>query len=94
MGLEERCAHLPGEVSGGELQRAAIARALVAEPAVLLADEPTGNLDSAAGERVLMDIRRAVDELGRTVILVTHDAKAAAYADRIERLLDGRFQSS
>jgi putative ABC transport system ATP-binding protein len=94
LGLQDRRSHLPAEVSGGELQRAAIARALVAEPAVLLADEPTGNLDSAAGERVLIDMRRAVDEMGRTVILVTHDAKAAAYADRIERMLDGRFHSS
>jgi ABC-type lipoprotein export system ATPase subunit len=92
--LYERRSHLPAEVSGGELQRAAIARALVAAPAVLLADEPTGNLDSAAGERVMIDIRRTVDEMGRSVILVTHDAKAAAYADRIERLLDGRFVST
>jgi putative ABC transport system ATP-binding protein len=90
--LSDRCEHVPSEISGGELQRAAIARALVAQPAVLLADEPTGNLDSAAGERVLLDMRRAVDELGRTIVLVTHDARAAAYADRIERLLDGRFQ--
>jgi len=92
--LGERLKHLPAEVSGGELQRAAIARALVASPTVLLADEPTGNLDSAAGERVLMEIRRTVDEMGRSVILVTHDPKAAAYADRIERLLDGRFVSA
>ncbi len=91
--LGTRRDHLPSEVSGGELQRAAIARALVATPAVLLADEPTGNLDSAAGERVLLDMRRTVDEMGRTVILVTHDPKAAAYADRIERLLDGRFEA-
>ena len=94
MGLYDRRYHRPTEVSGGELQRAAIARALVAEPAVVLADEPTGNLDSLAGERVLIDMRRAVDELGRTVILVTHDAKAAAYANRIERLLDGSFEGT
>lgn len=92
VGLYERRAHLPAEVSGGELQRAAIARALVAEPAILLADEPTGNLDSVTGERVMLDIRRAVDEQGRTVILVTHDAIAAAYADRIARLRDGAFE--
>ena len=92
LGLGNRCDHLPSEISGGELQRAAIARALVAAPAVLLADEPTGNLDSAAGERVLLDMRKTVDDMGRTVILVTHDSKAAAYADRIERLLDGRFE--
>jgi putative ABC transport system ATP-binding protein len=93
-GLADRGDHLPAEVSGGELQRAAVARALVAEPAVLLADEPTGNLDSYAGERVLLDMRRAADELRRTVILVTHDAKAAAYADRIVRLLDGAVVSA
>jgi putative ABC transport system ATP-binding protein len=89
LGLWERRHHMPTEVSGGELQRAAIARALVMEPAVLLADEPTGNLDSAAGDRVLEDMRRAADELGRTIILITHDGRAAAQADRIERLLDG-----
>jgi putative ABC transport system ATP-binding protein len=93
LGLYERRTHLPAEISGGELQRAAIARALVAKPGVLLADEPTGNLDSLSGERVLIDMRRAVDEMGQTVVLVTHDAKAAAYADRTERLLDGRFES-
>jgi putative ABC transport system ATP-binding protein len=92
MGLYERRDHYPMEVSGGELQRAAIARALVIEPAVILADEPTGNLDSYAGERVLLDMRRAVDEIGRTVILITHDMKAAAHADRIEHLLDGALQ--
>jgi putative ABC transport system ATP-binding protein len=91
VGLGGRRAHLPTEVSGGELQRAAIARALVAEPTVLLADEPTGNLDSYAGERVLLDLRRTVDELGRAIVLVTHDAKAAAFADRTERLVDGTF---
>jgi putative ABC transport system ATP-binding protein len=90
--LMHRREHLPGSVSGGELQRAAIARALVVEPAVLLADEPTGNLDSAAGERVLVDMRRAADDLGRTVVLVTHDPLAAAYADRTVVLRDGTFQ--
>lgn len=90
--LTHRRDHLPGAVSGGELQRAAIARALVVEPAVLLADEPTGNLDSVAGERVLVDMRRAVDDLGRTVVLVTHDPLAAAYADRTVELLDGAFK--
>jgi putative ABC transport system ATP-binding protein len=94
MGLYERRHHLSSELSGGELQRAAIARALVAEPAVLLADEPTGNLDSLAGERVLLDMRRAADEVARTIILITHDPKAAAYADRIEHLLDGTFRTS
>ncbi len=89
LGLSERRGHLPAEVSGGELQRAAIARALVAEPAVILADEPTGNLDSYTGEQLLLDLRRAVDDLGRTVVIITHDPKAAAHADRIERLADG-----
>jgi putative ABC transport system ATP-binding protein len=87
--LTKRRNHLPGMVSGGELQRAAIARALVVEPAVLLADEPTGNLDSAASERVLLDMRRAVDDLGRTIVLVTHNQLAAAYGDRKIELLDG-----
>jgi ABC-type lipoprotein export system ATPase subunit len=71
---------------------AAIARALVVKPAILLADEPTGNLDSAASERVLLDMRRAVDDLGRTILMVTHNQLAAAYADRTVDLLDGAFQ--
>ena len=91
LGLYDRRRHMPAELSGGELQRAAIARALVPEPAIVLADEPTGNLDSYAGERVLIDLRRAIERTRRTVVLVTHDAKAAAYADRIERLRDGTF---
>jgi putative ABC transport system ATP-binding protein len=89
--LLDRRRHLPSTVSGGELQRAAIARALVVKPAVLLADEPTGNLDSAASERVLLDMRRAVDDLGRTILLVTHNHIAAAYGDRTVKLLDGSF---
>lgn len=92
--LFDRRHHLPSTVSGGELQRAAIARALVVEPAVLLADEPTGNLDSAASERVLLDMRRAVDDLGRTILLVTHNHLAAAYGDRTVKLLDGSFQET
>ncbi len=94
VGLSHRRHHLPSEISGGELQRAAIARALAPEPAICLADEPTGNLDSVTGERVLLDMRRAVDEHHRTIILVTHDARAAAYADRIARLRDGAFEVS
>ncbi len=89
--LLDRRDHFPSTVSGGELQRAAIARALVVEPAILLADEPTGNLDSIASERVLLDMRRAVDDLGRTILLVTHNHLAAAYADRTLKLLDGSF---
>jgi putative ABC transport system ATP-binding protein len=92
--LVDRRHHLPSEISGGELQRVAIARALVAEPAIVLADEPTGNLDSVTGERVLLDMRHAVDEQRRTIILVTHDARAAAFADRIARLRDGAFEVS
>ncbi len=92
IGLHERRHHLPAEISGGELQRAAIARAIAAQPAIILADEPTGNLDSVMGERVLLDMRSAVDEQHRTIILVTHDARAAAYADRIARLRDGVFE--
>jgi putative ABC transport system ATP-binding protein len=94
VGLYDRREHFPTEISGGELQRVGIARALVCEPAILLADEPTGNLDSATGERLLLDIRRAVDVKHQTVVLVTHDAKAAAYADRIARLRDGCFEIS
>ena len=81
--LLDRRGHLPSTVSGGELQRAAIARALVVEPAVLLADEPTGNLDSVASEQVLMEMRRAVDDLKRTILLVTHNEIAASYAHSV-----------
>jgi putative ABC transport system ATP-binding protein len=94
VGLDERHTHLPTEVSGGEVQRAAIARALVTEPAIILADEPTGNLDSATGAQILIDMRGAVDEEGRTIVLVTHDPAAAAYADRTARLRDGAFEPS
>jgi putative ABC transport system ATP-binding protein len=93
LGLIDRRHHRPSEISGGEQQRAAIARALVAEPTIVLADEPTGNLDSYTGERVLTDMRNVVEKAGCTVVIVTHDHKAAAYADRIERLLDGAFVS-
>jgi len=92
--LDHRRRHYPSEVSGGEQQRAAIARALIAAPAVLLADEPTGNLDSASGARVLDDIRHAVAGTARAAILVTHDPHAAASADRVEHLVDGTFRRS
>ena len=88
VGLTDRAAHLPSELSGGEQQRVAIARSLLRRPAVLLADEPTGNLDSAAGAMVLRLLRRLVDG-GQTVVMVTHDAGAAALADRVVFLRDG-----
>jgi putative ABC transport system ATP-binding protein len=91
VGLEERERHLPGQLSGGQQQRVAIARALVTEPAVILADEPTGNLDSRSSREVMELLRKSCDSLGQTVVLVTHDPQAAAYADRILFLRDGRL---
>ena len=91
LGLRERLTHRPGELSGGQQQRVAIARALIARPEVVFADEPTGNLDSRSGAEVLSFLRRSVRELGRTVIMVTHDPTAAAYADRVVLLADGRI---
>jgi putative ABC transport system ATP-binding protein len=88
VGLTDRAAHLPSEVSGGEQQRVAIARALLRQPDVLLADEPTGNLDSTSGALVLGLLRRLVDE-GQTAVMVTHDPGAAALADRVVFLRDG-----
>ena len=85
----QRFHRLPGELSGGEQQRVAIARALVIEPVVLLADEPTGSLDSATGTQVIALLRRLVDEQKQTLLLVTHDARHAARADRLLRLRDG-----
>jgi putative ABC transport system ATP-binding protein len=91
VGLEERRTHRPAELSGGQQQRVAVARALVSKPAVVFADEPTGNLDSKASEDVLQLLRQAVDEFGQTVIMVTHDPAAAAHADRLITLRDGRI---
>jgi putative ABC transport system ATP-binding protein len=91
LGLGPRLAHRPAELSGGQQQRVAIARALVTKPDVVFADEPTGNLDSRSGAEVLSFLRRSVRELGRTVVMVTHDAAAAAYADRVVLLADGRI---
>ncbi len=90
MGLERRLAHRPGELSGGEQQRVAVARALLSRPAVIFADEPTGNLDSATSNEILMLLRHAVDEFEQTIVMVTHAAEAAAVADRVLFLGDGR----
>ncbi|MEO8286186.1 MAG: ABC transporter ATP-binding protein [Chloroflexota bacterium] len=87
--LSDRMKHRPGEMSGGQQQRVALARALVTEPAVILADEPTGNLDSRGAEEMLRWLRRTVDDWGRTVVMVTHDPRMAAYADRIIFMKDG-----
>lgn len=89
--LGSRLTHRPAELSGGQQQRVAIARALIAKPDVVFADEPTGNLDSRSGAQVLSFLRRSVRELGRTVIMVTHDPVAASYASRVVLLADGRI---
>jgi putative ABC transport system ATP-binding protein len=91
IGLGDRLDHRPAQLSGGQQQRVAIARALMSEPAVVFADEPTGNLDSHSSEEVLGLLRTAVDELGQTVVMVTHDANAAAIADRVLILVDGKI---
>lgn len=89
LGIGDRLAHHPAELSGGQQQRVAIARALAAQPQIIFADEPTGNLDSRAGAEILRFLRRAVSELGQTIVLVTHDPIAAAYADTVLFLADG-----
>ncbi|MFI7024572.1 ABC transporter ATP-binding protein [Micromonospora sp. NPDC049900] len=90
VGLTDRVRHRPAELSGGQQQRVAVARALITKPWVIFADEPTGNLDSRAGAEVLRLLRDAVDSLGQTVVMVTHDPVAAGYADRVVFLADGR----
>src|SRR3954467_149404 len=90
VGIADRRTHRPAELSGGQQQRVAVARALVSRPAVIFADEPTGNLDSKTSEEVLTLLRRAVDEFGQSVVMVTHDEQAASYADRPIELVDGR----
>jgi putative ABC transport system ATP-binding protein len=92
VGLSSRAQHRPGQLSGGEQQRVAVARALVTKPAVVLADEPTGSLDTLAGEDILRLLRAAADD-GQSVLLITHDAPAAAYADRVVGLRDGEVVS-
>jgi len=89
--LRERLSHRPNELSGGQQQRVACARALIARPAIVFADEPTGNLDSRASADVLAFLRRSVDEFGQSIVMVTHDPNAASYADRVLFLNDGRI---
>ncbi|MEV5976492.1 ABC transporter ATP-binding protein [Streptomyces sp. NPDC052114] len=91
VGLAERLGHRPAQLSGGQQQRVAVARALAARPAIVFGDEPTGNLDSRAGAEVLGFLRDSVRALGQTVVMVTHDPVAAAYADRVVFLADGRI---
>jgi putative ABC transport system ATP-binding protein len=91
MGLRDRLRHRPAELSGGQQQRVAVARALATRPDIIFADEPTGNLDSRAGAEVLGFLRRAVDDMAQTVVMVTHDPSAAGYADRVVFIADGRI---
>ncbi len=91
VGLRSRLTHRPSELSGGQQQRVAVARALASRPEIIFADEPTGNLDSRAGAEILTFLRNAVRELDQTVVMVTHDPNAAAYADRAVFLADGRI---
>jgi len=91
VGLQGRLRHRPSELSGGQQQRVAVARALAGKPAIIFADEPTGNLDSRSGNEILSFMRLAVRELGQTIVMVTHDPAAASYADRVVFLADGRL---
>ncbi|MDT0200520.1 ABC transporter ATP-binding protein [Nocardioides sp. AE5] len=93
LGITDRLDHLPSELSGGQQQRVAIARALVTRPAIVFADEPTGNLDSTASTEVLDFLRTSVRELGQTVVMVTHELDAAAYADDVVVIADGRVRN-
>jgi putative ABC transport system ATP-binding protein len=90
MGLGDRLTHRPSELSGGQVQRVAAARALVSRPEIVFADEPSGNLDSRSTDELMHFLRRAVDEFGQTIVMVTHDPKVAAFADRVLFLADGR----
>ena len=91
VGIRDRLSHRPAELSGGQQQRVAVARALISRPSVVFADEPSGNLDSKASGDVLGLLRHAVDDFGQTVVMVTHDAHAASFADRLLLLADGRI---
>jgi putative ABC transport system ATP-binding protein len=91
VGLKDRQSHRPSELSGGQQQRVAVARALGSRPTIIFADEPTGNLDSNSGGEILQFMRDAVDEFGQTIVMVTHDPNAAAYADRVVFLADGKI---
>jgi putative ABC transport system ATP-binding protein len=91
VGLSDRLSHRPSELSGGQQQRVAVARALASRPTIIFADEPTGNLDSNSGAEILHFMRNAVDEFGQTIVMVTHDPYAAAYADRAVFLADGQI---
>jgi putative ABC transport system ATP-binding protein len=90
VGLGDRLSHLPSELSGGQQQRVAMARALATRPEIIFADEPTGNLDSKSGAGLLAFMRHSVEELGQTIVMVTHDPVAASYADGVLFLADGR----
>jgi putative ABC transport system ATP-binding protein len=91
VGLGDRLSHRPSELSGGQQQRVAIARALVSQPDVVFADEPTGNLDSKTGAEILELLRHSVEDLGQTIVMVTHESRAAAIADRVLYLADGNI---
>jgi putative ABC transport system ATP-binding protein len=91
LGIRDRLSHRPSELSGGQQQRVAVGRALAGRPEIIFGDEPTGNLDSRASGEVLAMLRRAVDDLGQTVVIVTHDPRSAAYADRVLFLADGKI---
>ncbi len=91
VGIRDRLSHRPAELSGGQQQRVAVARALISRPAVVFADEPSGNLDSKSSDDVLLLLRHAVDDFSQTVVMVTHDAHAASFADRLLLLADGRI---
>src|SRR5438128_2139444 len=91
LGLTDRLHHRPSELSGGQQQRVAVGRALASRPEIIFGDEPTGNLDSRSSGEVMGILRRAVDDLGQTVVIVTHDPRAASYADRVLFLADGRI---